>query len=69
MGPASVHGTLSLMARCIDVQCCSHGMFIIVVSNDDLEQKLNFKPLPCAKLLGNGRAASVKSAACCLLNP
>jgi hypothetical protein len=68
MGPASVHGTLSLAARCNDVQCCLHGTFIIVVSNNDLEQKLNPKPLPCAKVLGNGRAASVKSAACHLLN-
>jgi hypothetical protein len=69
MGPASVHDTLSLMAWCNDVQCCLHGTFIIVADNDDLEQKLNPKPLPCAKVLGNGRAASVKSAACCLLNP
>jgi hypothetical protein len=69
MGPASIHGTLSLMARCNDVQCCSHGTFIIVVSNDDLKQKLNPNRLPCAKVLGNGHAASVKSAACHLLNP
>jgi hypothetical protein len=69
MGPASVHGTLSLMAWYNDVQCCSQGTFIIVVGNDDLEQKLNPKPLPCAKVLGNSRAASVKSVACCLLNP
>jgi hypothetical protein len=40
MGPASVHGTLSLTAWCNDVQCCSHGTFIIVVGNNDLEQKL-----------------------------
>jgi hypothetical protein len=69
MGPASIHGTLSLTARCNDVQCCSHGMFIIVVSNDDLEQKLNPKPLPCAKVLGNGYVVLVKSMACHLLNP
>jgi hypothetical protein len=41
MGPTSVHGTLSLTARCNDVQCCSHGTFIIVVSNNDLGKKLN----------------------------
>jgi hypothetical protein len=69
MGPASIHGTLSLTARCNDVQCCLHGTFIIVVSNDDLEQKLSPIPLPCAKVLGNGRAALVMSAACRLLNP
>jgi hypothetical protein len=69
MGPTSVHGTLSLMAWCNNVQCCSHGTFIIVVSNDDLEQKLNPNCLPRAKVLGNGRAASVKSVACHLLNP
>jgi hypothetical protein len=69
MGPASVHGTLSLTAQCNDVQCCSHGMFIIVVSHDDLEQKLHPNRLPCAKVLGNSRAASVKSVACRLLNP
>jgi hypothetical protein len=69
MGPASVHGTLSLMARCNDVQCCSYSTFIIVIGNDDLEQKLNPKPLPCAKVLGNGCAASVMSVACHLLNP
>jgi hypothetical protein len=69
MGPASVHGTLSLTAQCNDVQCCSHGTFIIVIGNDDLEQKLNLKPLPCAKVLGNSHAALVKSAACHLLNP
>jgi hypothetical protein len=49
MGPASIHGTLSLMARCNDVQCCSRGTFIIVVGNDDLGQKLNPNHLPCAK--------------------
>jgi hypothetical protein len=49
MGPASVHGTLSLTAQYNDVQCCSHSTFIIVVGNDDLKQKLNPKPLPCAK--------------------
>jgi hypothetical protein len=69
MGPTSVHGTLSLTAQCNDVQCCSHGMFIVVVGNDDLEQKLNPKPLPCAKVLGSSCAASVRSAAHCLLNP
>jgi hypothetical protein len=69
MGPASVHGTLSLTAWCNDVQCCSHGMFIIVVGNDDLKQKLHSNRSPCAKVLGNGCAASVKSAACHLLNP
>jgi hypothetical protein len=47
MGPASVHGTLSLTAQCNDVQCCSHGTFIIVVSNDDLEQKLTLIPTLC----------------------
>jgi hypothetical protein len=52
MGPASVHGTLSWTAQCNDVQCCSHGMFIIVVSNDDLGQKLNPNRLSCAKVLG-----------------
>jgi hypothetical protein len=36
MGPASVHGSLSLTA-----QCHSHGMFIIVVGNDDLEQNIS----------------------------
>jgi hypothetical protein len=69
MGPASVHGTLDLMARCNDVQCCLYGMFIIVVGDDDLEQKLNPSRLPCAKVLGSSCAASVMSAACCLLNP
>jgi hypothetical protein len=69
MGPASAHGTLSLMAQCNDVQCCSHGTFIIVVSNNDLEQKLNPNRLPCAKVLGNGRAVLVMSMACHLLNP
>jgi hypothetical protein len=69
MGPASIHGTLSLMAQCNDVQCCSHGMFIIVIGNDDLEQKLSPIPLPCAKALGNGRAVLVMSTACHLLNP
>jgi hypothetical protein len=59
MGPASVHGTLSLTARCNDVQCCSHGMFIIIVGNNDLEQKLNPSRLPCAKVLGSSHAASV----------
>jgi hypothetical protein len=48
MGPASVYGTLSLTAQCNDVQCCSHSMFIIVIGNDDLEQRLTFN-LPCAK--------------------
>jgi hypothetical protein len=43
MGPTSVHGTLSLTARCSDVQCCKYGTFIIVVGNDDLGQKLNPK--------------------------
>jgi hypothetical protein len=47
MGPASIHGTLSLMARCNDVQCCLHGMFIIVISNDDLKQKLTLLPTLC----------------------
>jgi hypothetical protein len=69
MGPASVLDTLSLTAQCNDVQCCSHSTFIIIVSNDDLEQKLNPNHLPCAKVLGNGRAVSVKSMACHLLNP
>jgi hypothetical protein len=69
MGPASVHGTLSLRAWCNDVQCCSHGMFIIVIRNDDLEQKLDPSCLPCAKVLGSHCAASVMSAAHCLLNP
>jgi hypothetical protein len=69
MGPASVHDTLSLRAWSNDVQCCSHGTFIIIVSNDDLEQKLNPNYLPCAKVLGSSRAVSVKSAARCLLNP
>jgi hypothetical protein len=69
MGPTSVHGTLSLTAQCNDVQCSLHGTFIIIVSNDDLEQKLNPNRLPCAKVLGNGCAASVKSMACRLLNP
>jgi hypothetical protein len=69
MGPASVHGTLSLMARCSDVQCCLYGTFIIVVSSDDLGQKLNPNRLPCAKVLGNSRAAPVMSVACHLLNP
>jgi hypothetical protein len=66
MGPDSIHGTLSLTAWCNDVQCCSHG---IVVGNDDLKQKLNPKPLPCAKVLGNGHAALVMSVACHFLNP
>jgi hypothetical protein len=39
MGPASIHGTLSLTAQCDNVQCCSHGTFIIVIGNNDLEQK------------------------------
>jgi hypothetical protein len=69
MGSASIHGTLSLTARCNDVQCCLHGTFIIIVGNDDLEPKLSPIPLPCAKVLGNSCAASVKSVACCLLNP
>jgi hypothetical protein len=69
MGPTSVHGTLSLMAHCNDVQHCSHSTFIIVVGNNDLEQKLNPNHLPCAEVLGNSCAASVKSAACRLLNP
>jgi hypothetical protein len=69
MGPASVHGTLSLTAQCNDVQCCSHGTFIIVVGNNDLGQKLNPNHLPCAKVLGSSRAASVMSTARCLLNP
>jgi hypothetical protein len=69
MGPTSIHGILSLMAWCNDVQCCLHGMFIIVVGNDDLEQKLNPNHLPCAKVLGSSHAASVTSAARCLLNP
>jgi hypothetical protein len=69
MGPTSVHGTLSLMARCSDVQCCLYGTFIIVVGNNDLGQKLNPNQLPCAKVLGNGCAASVMSVACRLLNP
>jgi hypothetical protein len=47
MGPASVHGTLSLTAWCNDVQCCLHGMFIIVISNDDLEQRLTLLPTLC----------------------
>jgi hypothetical protein len=69
MGPASVYGTLSLMAQCNDVQCCSHNTFIIIISNDDLEQKLNPKRLPCAKVLGNSHAVLVMSMACHLLNP
>jgi hypothetical protein len=69
MGPASVLGTLSLTVQCNDVQCCLHSTFIIVIGNDDLGQKLNPNRLPCAKVLGNGRAASVMSVACCLLNP
>jgi hypothetical protein len=69
MGPASVHGTLSLTAWCNDVQCCSHGTFIIIIGNDDLEQKLNPNHLPCAKVLGNGHAAPIMSTACRLLNP
>jgi hypothetical protein len=69
IGPASIHGTLSLMAWCNDVQCCLHGTFIIVIGNDDLEQKLNPDCLPCAKVLGSSRAASVMSAARYLLNP
>jgi hypothetical protein len=68
MGPASIHGTLSLTAQCNDVQCCSHSTFIIVVSNDDLKQKLNPKPLPCAKVLGSSCAVLVRSTARCLLN-
>jgi hypothetical protein len=36
--PASVHGTLSLTARCNDVQCCSHCTLIIVVGNDEPTQ-------------------------------
>jgi hypothetical protein len=47
MGPASIHGTLSLTAQCNDVQCCLHGTFIIVVGNDDLEQKLTLLPTLC----------------------
>jgi hypothetical protein len=69
MGPASVYDTLSLTARCDDVQCCLHGTFVIVVGNDDLGQKLNPNRLPCAKVLGNSRAASVMSAARCSLKP
>jgi hypothetical protein len=49
MGPASVHGTLSLTAQCSDVQCCLHSTFIIVVGNDDLGQKLNPKPFTLCK--------------------
>jgi hypothetical protein len=69
MGPASIHGILSLMAQCNDVQCCSHGTFIIVIGNNDLEQKSNPNCLPYAKVLGNGHAALVMSTACRLLNP
>jgi hypothetical protein len=69
MGPASVYDTLSLTARCDDVQCCLHGTFVIVVGNNDLGQKLNPNQLPCAKVLGNGRTASVMSVARRLLNP
>jgi hypothetical protein len=69
MGPASVHGTLSLTAWCNDVQCCLYGTFIIVVGNDDLEQKLYPSCLSCAKVLGSSRAALVMSTARCLLNP
>jgi hypothetical protein len=58
MGPASVHGTLSLTARCSDVQCCLYGMFIIVISNDDLEQKLNPKPFTLCK--------GVRQRSCCV---
>jgi hypothetical protein len=47
MGPAGVHGTLSLTARCNDVQYCSHSTFIIVIGNDDLEQKLTLLPTLC----------------------
>jgi hypothetical protein len=47
MGPASVHGTLSLTAQCNDVQCCSHGTFIIVVGKNDLEQRLTLIPTLC----------------------
>jgi hypothetical protein len=47
MGSASVHGTLSLTAWCNDVQWCSHGTFIIVVSNNDLEQRLTLLPTLC----------------------
>jgi hypothetical protein len=58
MGPASIHGTLSLMAWCNDVQCCSHGTFIIVVGNDDLEQKLNPKLFTLCK--------GVRQRSCCI---
>jgi hypothetical protein len=69
MGSASIYGTLSLMAQCNDVQCCSHSTFILVVSNNDLEQKLNPKPFTLCKGVRQRRAVSVMSAACRLLNP
>jgi hypothetical protein len=59
MGPSGIHGTLSFTAQCNDVQCCSHGMFIIVVSNDDLEQNPKAYSLPCAEVLGSSHAALV----------
>jgi hypothetical protein len=58
MGPTSVHGTLSLTAQCNDVQCYSHGMFIIVVGNNDLEQKLKPKPFTLCK--------GVRQWSCCI---
>jgi hypothetical protein len=58
MGPASVHGTLSLTARCSDVQCCLYGTFIIVIGNDDLGQKLNPKPFTLCK--------GVRQRSCCV---
>jgi hypothetical protein len=69
MGPASVHGTLSLTARCNDVQCCSHGTFIIIVGNDDLEQKLTLNPTLCKRCMVISRAASFMSTAHCVLDP
>jgi hypothetical protein len=57
MGPASVYGTLSLTARCNDVQCCLHGTFIIVISNVDLEQKLTLLRNLCK---------GVKQWSCCI---
>jgi hypothetical protein len=47
MGSASVHGTLSLTAWCNDVQCCLHGTFIIVIGNNDPEQRLTLLPTLC----------------------
>jgi hypothetical protein len=69
MGPASVHGTLSLTAWCNDVQCCSHGTFIIIINNNDLEQRLTLNLTLCKRCMVISHAALVMSVAHCVLDP